>query len=180
MGRTIRLPCPVEGDPPPLVLWVKDGRNVNPGWSRYKVLKQSLKIKEVELEDAGKYICRVTNGFGSLALNFTLIVIAPGPLPLSSVVVPDPAPLLFLKSTHTASIVFSQCCFAGVQGEGSEAFLHNLIVYIVRIYIYVGCMNLKIVSLPPTVTDSTHNYTVVESWFPAIGSLLSASLTYIV
>uniref|UniRef100_A0A8C1LMR2 Fibroblast growth factor receptor like 1b n=1 Tax=Cyprinus carpio TaxID=7962 RepID=A0A8C1LMR2_CYPCA len=75
LGRTIRLPCPVEGDPPPLVLWVKDGRNVHPGWSRYKVLKQSLKIKEVELEDAGVYICRVTNGFGSLALNFTLIVI---------------------------------------------------------------------------------------------------------
>ncbi|XP_073676320.1 fibroblast growth factor receptor-like 1b [Garra rufa] len=75
LGRTVRLPCPVEGDPPPLVLWVKDGRNVNQGWSRYKVLKQSLKIKEVELEDAGVYICRVTNGFGSLALNFTLIVI---------------------------------------------------------------------------------------------------------
>ncbi|KAK7137875.1 hypothetical protein R3I94_013503 [Phoxinus phoxinus] len=75
LGHTVRLPCPVEGDPPPLVLWVKDGRNVNPGWSRYKVLRKSLKIKEVELEDAGEYICRVTNGFGSLALNFTLIVI---------------------------------------------------------------------------------------------------------
>lgn len=81
LGRTIRLPCPVEGDPAPLVLWVKDGRNVHPGWSRYKVLKQSLKIKEVELEDAGVYICRVTNGFGSLALNFTLIVIGKDCLP---------------------------------------------------------------------------------------------------
>ncbi|TRY86871.1 hypothetical protein DNTS_017252 [Danionella cerebrum] len=75
LGHTVRLPCPVEGDPPPLVLWVKDGRNVNPGWSRYRVLRKSLRIKEVELEDAGVYICRVTNGFGSLALNFTLIVI---------------------------------------------------------------------------------------------------------
>ncbi|XP_056328279.1 fibroblast growth factor receptor-like 1b [Danio aesculapii] len=81
LGRTVRIPCPVEGDPPPLVLWVKDGRNVNPGWSRYKVLKQSLKIKEVELEDAGVYICRVTNGFGSLALNFTLIVIDDAAVP---------------------------------------------------------------------------------------------------
>ncbi|KAI7801784.1 fibroblast growth factor receptor-like 1b [Triplophysa rosa] len=81
LGRTVRLPCPVDGDPPPLVLWVKDGRNVHPGWSRYKVLKQSLKIKEVELEDAGEYICRVTNGFGSIALNFTLIVIDDAAVP---------------------------------------------------------------------------------------------------
>ncbi|XP_065129489.1 fibroblast growth factor receptor-like 1b [Paramisgurnus dabryanus] len=86
LGRTVRLPCPVEGDPPPLVLWVKDGKNVNPGWSRYKVLKQSLKIKEVELEDAGEYICRVTNGFGSIALNFTLIVIDDSSMP------PNPPP----------------------------------------------------------------------------------------
>lgn len=75
LGRTVRLSCPVEGDPPPLVLWVKDGRNVIRGWSRYRVLKQGLKIKEVEVEDAGVYICRATNGFGSVALNYTLIVI---------------------------------------------------------------------------------------------------------
>ncbi|XP_020307965.1 fibroblast growth factor receptor-like 1 [Oncorhynchus kisutch] len=75
LGQTVRLACPVEGDPPPLILWVKDGRNVHPGWSRYRVLKQSLKIKEVELGDAGVYMCRVTNGFGSIALNYTLIVI---------------------------------------------------------------------------------------------------------
>ncbi|KAJ8015228.1 hypothetical protein DPEC_G00023950 [Dallia pectoralis] len=74
LGKTVRLACPIEGDPPPLVLWVKDGRNVHPGWSRYRVLKQSLKIKEVELGDAGGYVCRVTNGFGSVALNYTLIV----------------------------------------------------------------------------------------------------------
>uniref|UniRef100_A0A4W5JS61 Ig-like domain-containing protein n=1 Tax=Hucho hucho TaxID=62062 RepID=A0A4W5JS61_9TELE len=74
LGRTVRLACPVEGDPPPLVLWVKDGRNVHPGWSRYRVLKKSLKIKEVELGDAGVYMCRVTNGFGSITLNYTLIV----------------------------------------------------------------------------------------------------------
>ncbi|XP_036403744.1 fibroblast growth factor receptor-like 1b [Megalops cyprinoides] len=75
LGRTVRLSCPVEGDPPPLVLWVKDGRNVNPGWSRYRVLKQGLKIKEVEMEDAGVYVCRGTNGFGSVSINYTLIVI---------------------------------------------------------------------------------------------------------
>uniref|UniRef100_A0AAY4DYZ9 Fibroblast growth factor receptor-like 1 n=1 Tax=Denticeps clupeoides TaxID=299321 RepID=A0AAY4DYZ9_9TELE len=75
LGRTVRLPCPVDADPAPLFLWVKDGRNVNRAYSRYRVLKTGLKIKEVEMEDAGVYICRVTNGFGSVALNYTLIVI---------------------------------------------------------------------------------------------------------
>ncbi|KAM6980285.1 fibroblast growth factor receptor-like 1b [Aplochiton taeniatus] len=75
LGRSIRLPCPVEGDPPPLVLWVKDGRNLHPGWLRHRVIKHTLRIRQVELEDAGKYVCRGTNGFGSVDLNYTLIVI---------------------------------------------------------------------------------------------------------
>ncbi|KAL4631527.1 fibroblast growth factor receptor-like 1 [Arapaima gigas] len=75
LGQMVHLPCPVQGDPPPLVLWVKDGRNVNRGWGHYRVLKNSLKIKRVELEDAGVYVCRATNGFGSIALNYTLVVV---------------------------------------------------------------------------------------------------------
>lgn len=34
-----------------------------------------LKIKDVEKEDAGSYICKATNGFGSVNVNYTLIVI---------------------------------------------------------------------------------------------------------
>lgn len=75
LGHTVRLPCPVEGDPPPLVLWVKDGRNVNQGWGRYRVLRRSLKISEIEASDAGMYVCRATNGFGSLALNYTVVIV---------------------------------------------------------------------------------------------------------
>lgn len=75
LGRTIKLPCPVEGDPPPLTMWTKDGRTIHSGWTRFRVLRQGLKIKEVEAEDAGTYICKATNGFGSINLNYTLIVI---------------------------------------------------------------------------------------------------------
>ena len=75
VGRSVRLACPVEGDPPPLVLWVKDGRNVNPGWSRYRVLELGLRIREVEEGDAGSFVCRVTNGFGSVAVNYSLVVL---------------------------------------------------------------------------------------------------------
>ncbi|KAI4887616.1 hypothetical protein NFI96_024177 [Prochilodus magdalenae] len=77
LGRTIRLPCPVVGDPQPLWHWTKNGRTVNPGWSRFRVLREShsLKIKEVEEGDAGVYVCRAINGFGSVTLNFTLVVV---------------------------------------------------------------------------------------------------------
>lgn len=74
LGRTVRLQCPVEGDPPPLTMWTKDGRTIHGGWSRFRVLPQGLKVKEVEPEDAGAYVCKATNGFGSLSVNYTLIV----------------------------------------------------------------------------------------------------------
>lgn len=75
LGRTMKLPCPVEGDPPPLIMWTKDGRNIHSGWTRFRVLQQGLRIKEVETDDAGTYICKATNGFGSVNINYTLIVI---------------------------------------------------------------------------------------------------------
>lgn len=74
LGRTVRLQCPVEGDPPPLTMWTKDGRTIHGGWSRFRVLPQGLRVKEVEREDAGAYVCKATNGFGSLSVNYTLIV----------------------------------------------------------------------------------------------------------
>ncbi|KAM9571249.1 fibroblast growth factor receptor-like 1 isoform 1-T1 [Salvelinus alpinus] len=75
LGSSIKLPCPVEGDPPPLIMWTKDGRNIHSGWTRFRILRLGLKIKEVEVEDAGTYICKATNGFGSVSINYTLIVI---------------------------------------------------------------------------------------------------------
>uniref|UniRef100_A0A8C2ZED3 Fibroblast growth factor receptor like 1 n=1 Tax=Cyclopterus lumpus TaxID=8103 RepID=A0A8C2ZED3_CYCLU len=75
LGSAIKLPCPVEGDPPPLIMWTKDGRNIHSGWIRFRILRIGLKIKEVEADDTGTYICKATNGFGSVNINYTLIVI---------------------------------------------------------------------------------------------------------
>ncbi|XP_062856253.1 fibroblast growth factor receptor-like 1a isoform X1 [Trichomycterus rosablanca] len=75
IGRTMKLPCPVEGDPPPLIMWTKDGRNIHSGWMRFRVQQHALRIKEVEAEDAGTFVCKATNGFGSVNINYTLIVI---------------------------------------------------------------------------------------------------------
>lgn len=71
----MKLQCPVEGDPLPLIMWTKDGRNIHSGWMRFRVLQQALRIKDVEAEDAGTFICKATNGFGSVNINYTLIVI---------------------------------------------------------------------------------------------------------
>uniref|UniRef100_A0A8D3DJE9 Fibroblast growth factor receptor-like 1 n=1 Tax=Scophthalmus maximus TaxID=52904 RepID=A0A8D3DJE9_SCOMX len=76
LGSAIKLPCPVEGDPPPLIMWTKDGRNIHSGWIRFRILRMGLKIKEVEADDTGTYICKATNGFGSVNINYTLIVIS--------------------------------------------------------------------------------------------------------
>lgn len=75
IGSAMKLPCPVEGDPPPLIMWTKDGRNIHSGWIRFRILRMGLKIKEVEADDSGTYICKATNGFGSVNINYTLIVI---------------------------------------------------------------------------------------------------------
>lgn len=79
IGRTMKLQCPVEGDPPPLIMWTKDGRNIHSGWMRFRVLQQALRIKDVEAEDSGTFICKATNGFGSVNINYTLIVIGESP-----------------------------------------------------------------------------------------------------
>ncbi|KAG8453363.1 hypothetical protein GDO86_000121 [Hymenochirus boettgeri] len=75
LGRAIKLLCPVEGDPPPLTMWMKDGRTIHSGWTRFRVYQHGMKIKDVESEDAGSYICKATNGFGSINVNYTLIVV---------------------------------------------------------------------------------------------------------
>ncbi|XP_041959038.1 fibroblast growth factor receptor-like 1 [Alosa sapidissima] len=75
LGGSVRLSCPVDGDPPPLLMWTKDGRNIHSGWLRFRVLQLGLRVKQVEPDDAGTYVCKATNGFGSVSVNYTLIII---------------------------------------------------------------------------------------------------------
>ncbi|XP_002737203.1 fibroblast growth factor receptor-like 1 [Saccoglossus kowalevskii] len=77
VGRTVKLLCKVEADPPALSVWTKDKQNIHNAWDRFHILNQGLKIKDVELEDAGHYICKATNGFGSITVNYTLTVLVP-------------------------------------------------------------------------------------------------------
>ncbi|XP_013392958.1 fibroblast growth factor receptor-like 1 [Lingula anatina] len=74
-GKTVKIICPVTADPPPLLLqWSKDKELIHAGWERFKMTKNFLKIQDVMKEDAGNYICKATNGFGSRMVNITLVV----------------------------------------------------------------------------------------------------------
>jgi hypothetical protein len=46
-------------------------------WPRYRITKKegALRIKDIELDDAGIFVCKATNGFGSINVNFSLVVV---------------------------------------------------------------------------------------------------------
>nr|KAG5696773.1 hypothetical protein BaRGS_013582 [Batillaria attramentaria] len=76
LGKNTKLVCPVEADPPPLTQWKKDGETIHTGWLRFKVTQDGqLRIRNVHMADAGLYVCRATNGFGSISVNYTVVVL---------------------------------------------------------------------------------------------------------
>ncbi|KAK7008890.1 fibroblast growth factor receptor-like 1, partial [Biomphalaria glabrata] len=76
IGKNIKQPCNAQSDMPELTQWKKDGQSINPGWDRFKISQDGeLRIRDVEKSDAGLYTCIATNGFGSVNVNYTIIVI---------------------------------------------------------------------------------------------------------
>ena len=75
-GQAVRLHCSVDADPPALLQWTKDDEGIHSGWERFKVGQGSLRIKDVTEDDSGHYVCRATNGFGSVNIEHDLYVIS--------------------------------------------------------------------------------------------------------
>ncbi|XP_012784766.2 hemicentin-2 [Ochotona princeps] len=66
VNQTVLLPCRVDGAPPPLVAWRKDGTPLDPGNTRLELLPGgSLRIQPVLAQDAGHYVCLASNSAGS-------------------------------------------------------------------------------------------------------------------
>uniref|UniRef100_M3YMQ2 Hemicentin 2 n=1 Tax=Mustela putorius furo TaxID=9669 RepID=M3YMQ2_MUSPF len=66
VNQTALLPCQVDGTPPPLVSWRKDGAPLDPASPRLQVLPEgSLRIRPVLAQDAGHYLCLASNSAGS-------------------------------------------------------------------------------------------------------------------
>uniref|UniRef100_M3ZDA5 Cell adhesion molecule-related/down-regulated by oncogenes n=1 Tax=Xiphophorus maculatus TaxID=8083 RepID=M3ZDA5_XIPMA len=65
LGQDVVLPCEVEGDSLPAVIWRKDGFPV-PQDNNFTLLSEgSLRIRGAQLNDAGRYYCTVSNPAGS-------------------------------------------------------------------------------------------------------------------
>ncbi|KAL1487360.1 hypothetical protein MTO96_030974 [Rhipicephalus appendiculatus] len=82
---SVELPCAAQGYPPPKYLWEKlsTADNASPqapvvvGSSRHEPTEGSLLIRKVEPQDAGKYLCLVTNAVGEERAIITLDVRSP-------------------------------------------------------------------------------------------------------
>ena len=72
--ETLKINCPVESNPAPLVNWKKDDQTIHLGWGRFRLAGNVMRIKNVEWEDTGVYVCKATNGFGSIEATFFIYV----------------------------------------------------------------------------------------------------------
>nr|XP_046206515.1 hemicentin-1-like [Oncorhynchus gorbuscha] len=79
------LPCEVEGETSPRVMWRKNGVPIDPDNNKYTMLSEgSLRVKAVQLSDSGRYYCTVSNQAGSdhSGMDLRVLVgpsISPGP-----------------------------------------------------------------------------------------------------
>jgi len=74
VGTTLRLTCPLVGRSTALIDWWKAGHRIHDGWVRHRPVNGTLRIRDVQLSDAGRYTCDATNGFGSARATFFLCI----------------------------------------------------------------------------------------------------------
>jgi len=65
VGTTLRLTCPLVARSTALVDWWKAGHRIHDGWVRHRPVNATLRIRDVQFSDSGRYTCEATNGFGS-------------------------------------------------------------------------------------------------------------------
>jgi len=66
----VRLDCDANGDPKPLVTWKKDGQILQQSNTTTNIL-----ITDIELRDAGTYVCTAKNIAGSVSQSILVRVI---------------------------------------------------------------------------------------------------------
>ncbi|KAL3253521.1 hypothetical protein MRX96_054575 [Rhipicephalus microplus] len=110
-GDSVQLPCAAQGYPPPKYIWERltmadNGSPRNPvivGSSRHEPTEGSLLIRKVEPQDAGKYLCLVTNVVGEERATITLDVQSP----VEARIVPE------VLTTHVGQPASLRCVSTG-------------------------------------------------------------------
>ncbi|XP_047524821.1 uncharacterized protein LOC125062751 isoform X2 [Pieris napi] len=78
VGETANLSCSFKGKPTPVIAWMKNGREIDESGkvrSSQKGNVCSLTIKNVEIEDEGRYSCEATNAHGRASTYARMTVI---------------------------------------------------------------------------------------------------------
>jgi len=75
VGSKVRMRCKALGDPKPVIRWTRNGTFITPSHlDRLTILKQKLIIKDVQMGDAGEYVCHVENENGKDEIKYELLV----------------------------------------------------------------------------------------------------------
>ncbi|XP_051581270.1 hemicentin-1-like isoform X1 [Myxocyprinus asiaticus] len=77
-GKYITLECESNAVPPPIITWYKNGRPITET-ANLRILAdgQMLELKETEVSDTGRYVCKATNVAGQVDKNFHLNIHVP-------------------------------------------------------------------------------------------------------
>ncbi|XP_030853395.1 hemicentin-1 isoform X1 [Strongylocentrotus purpuratus] len=71
--ESVTLLCPAAGHPPPLIEWIKNGQTI----PNLGLHQSALTLSYVTEQDAGTYICRVSNLAGFSEIEITLFILVP-------------------------------------------------------------------------------------------------------
>ena len=89
-GGSIRLRCKASGKPKPAIVWLKDNLPISPetpaeleaewgdaedGEDTIAESRWTLRLRNLEKEDSGRYTCKVFNLAGAINYTYTLEVI---------------------------------------------------------------------------------------------------------
>ena len=81
VGSSVRLRCRAEGNPPPHVIWIRDGLKGRVTLESTEdeedsnKRKWTLKLRNLQEDDSGTYVCKVTNRLGTINFTYSLEVI---------------------------------------------------------------------------------------------------------
>jgi len=109
LGDEVKLVCPMEGNPAPIIEWSKGDQMVDYQMTRYRTSKKSLRIRDVDKTDSGRFTCKGINGFGKEEIKIDLIIIDPVDFPgLPEGALPEVTPPALTSDTLTARTRFSK------------------------------------------------------------------------